>query len=175
MLCQKCHKNPATARYAEVIDGNVTHLQVCSACLALYQEGDGTGFELGGAAPAPQFAAAPVSRREAPELKVSCRGCGRNLKTILETAAVGCAGCYQTFSAHLEALLEGLHVALNHQGKVPHVDDDQVRVRAELQAKRSLLRTALGTENYEAAATLRDEIQMLELNLRGAGASHDSE
>ena len=175
MLCEKCHKNPVAARYAEVIDGKVTHLQVCSECLAAYQEGSGTGFELSGPAPTPLYATATLPRCESPELKASCSNCGRDLRTILESASVGCAGCYQAFSAHLEALLEGLHVALNHQGKVPHIDDEQVRLRGELQTKRTLLRTALGTENYEAAAALRDEIQTLELSLRGAGAGQDSE
>ena len=37
--------------------------------------------------------------------------------------------------------------------------------RADLQNKRSLLKAALGTENYEEAASLRDEIRELETGL----------
>ncbi len=50
------------------------------------------------------------------------------------------------------------------------LDDARAQVRAELQSKRTLLKTALSTENYEEAAILRDEIRVLESGLSTAEA-----
>ena len=51
------------------------------------------------------------------------------------------------------------------QGKVARLDYARARLRADLQAKRTLLRTVLQAEKYEEAARLRDEIRSLETGL----------
>ena len=52
-------------------------------------------------------------------------------------------------------------------------DDARARVRSELQSKRALLKTALNLENYEEAASLRDEIRSLETGLVASEAGAD--
>jgi protein arginine kinase activator len=107
------------------------------------------------------------------EARRSCTACNTTLKQIIETGRVGCSTCYATFPAQLESLLEGIHVALAHRGKVPRLDDARARVRADLQSKRGLLKTALNIENYEEAAALRDEIRALEMGLSAAERGRD--
>ena len=71
--------------------------------------------------------------------------------------------------------MEGLHIGLAHRGKsLAMRDDARAQIRADLQAKRALLKSALQMENYEEAAALRDGIQRLEADLKSAysGASH---
>lgn len=169
MLCQKCHKNLASVRYAEVVDGKVTDLHLCQDCLAMRQESGEKGFEFSDPAP---FTAEPKSPSwtEGLATSESCTACQADLRSILETGRVGCSVCYETFPAQLESLLEGLHISLIHRGKVPRMDDARAQVRAELQSKRTLLKTALSTENYEEAAILRDEIRVLESGLSTAEA-----
>jgi len=175
MLCQDCHKNLATVRYAEVVDGKVSEQHLCQDCLGRRQESVSSGFQFakpaafrGKAAPAPKAAAA-----DAVEARQSCTACNTTLKQILETGQVGCGTCYETFPVQLESLLEGIHVALAHRGKVPRLDDARARLRSDLQAKRGLLKTALTTENYEEAAALRDEIRALETGLGAADGGRD--
>jgi protein arginine kinase activator len=110
---------------------------------------------------------------DAVEARKSCASCNTTLRQILETGRVGCSTCYATFPVQLESLLEGIHVALAHRGKVPRVSDARARVRADLQSKRGLLKTALTTENYEEAAALRDEIKALETGLSSAEGGRD--
>jgi len=105
---------------------------------------------------------------EVREADSTCTACATRLQELMETGKVGCSICYESFPAELEALMEGIHIALTHRGKIPRLDDARVRVRSELQTKRSLLKTALSVENYEDAASLRDEIRALE---QGLGAS----
>lgn len=162
MLCQRCHKNLATVRYAEVIEGKVTDLHLCQDCLAKHREGVLTGFELSGSAPAPKRSKAV---RAGPERLVGergCKSCGIRLKEVLKSGRVGCSVCYESFAEQLTSLLRGIHTAMRHRGKVPHLDDARERVRVELKTRRALLRSALKMENYEEAAVLRDEIKDLE-------------
>lgn len=162
MLCQRCHKNLATVRYAEVVDGKVTDRHLCEACMEQYQEGRATGFEFSGPpAPARRTVAPAVAPAAAHEQR-TCPTCGMPLAAAGGVWRLGCPRCYETFGDQLEAVLRDVQRALVHRGKNPHVTDARVRLRADLQTKRTLLRTLLRREKYEEAAQLRDEIQELE-------------
>ena len=169
MLCQLCHKNTASIRYAEVVDGTVTDLDICSECLERRQSGEEGGFEL--ATPSPfvhqQHAKASPLIHDATPTDV-CTSCQTALQTIIDEGEVGCAECYSSFPVQVESLLEGIHQGLNHRGKSPQVDDVRARIHSELQTKRSLLKVALAEENYEEAAVLRDNIQRIESGLSAA-------
>jgi protein-arginine kinase activator protein McsA len=69
-------------------------------------------------------------------------------------------------------MLTALHGNTQHAGKTSKMDDMRTRLRADLQTKRALLRSALETERYEEAAALRDGIRELETVL---GASISAE
>lgn len=164
MLCQKCHKNLATVRYAEVVDGQVTEQHLCEECVSR-QQSEAAGFELSG--PPPLVRKVPAERvaREAMRTQRACPSCGMLLSHIVESGRVGCGRCYEHFGGQVESMLEALQRSLQHRGKVTHLDDARARLRGDLQSKRSLLRSMLRAENYEEAARLRDEIRGLEAGL----------
>lgn len=166
MLCQKCHKNLATVRYAEVVDGRVRDLHLCQDCLACQQNMASAGFELAGASGTARRHGAVASDAPRSALRRSCRGCGLSLESLMNTGQAGCALCYEVFGDAVSSIIEGIHGASRHQGKAPELTDARLRVGEELQAKRTLLRTTLSTENYEEAAILRDEIRALEAALQ---------
>jgi len=169
MLCGKCHKNRATVRYAEVVDGKVQDLHLCPACLAKHQDEVGVGFELAKPGPVPSHRREWASAKREPVLsREQCKTCGLALQEVVDSSKVGCSTCYETFAEQIEVLFKGLHAGTRHRGKTPRVDDSRARVRADLQTKRALLRSALRTENYEEAAHLRDEIRVLEKELSPA-------
>jgi len=165
MLCQKCHKNLSTVRYAEVVDGQVTDRHLCAECLSSHQETAGVGFELSGPVPTGPRAAPAAVVQEAVRTQRACSTCGTLLSEIFDAHRVGCARCYESFGGQIESILEGLHRALGHKGKAFRVDDTRARVRSDLETKRALLRSVLEAENYEEAASLRDEIRYLEEGL----------
>ncbi len=172
MLCQNCHKNLASVRYAEVVDGKVSDLHLCQDCLAAREESVSSGFEFSTPSPFARKKKDAAVAEPSAEGR-SCTACSTSLQGIMQTGTVGCSVCYETFPAELEGLLEGIHIALTHRGKIPRLDDVRVRVRSELQSKRALLKTALSMENYEEAATLRDEIRALEIGLGASEAGAD--
>ena len=174
MLCQKCHKNSATVRYAEVVDGKVADLHLCADCLNKHQDQADKGFELSGP-PSPMGSGVSriVLETDVQAEFQTCAVCETSLAAVLKSGKVGCVDCFESFGSQMTAVLEGLHGSTVHRGKRPRVDDARERVRADLQTKRSLLRSALDAENYEEAATLRDDIRTLESGLRASELGHD--
>ena len=174
MLCQRCHKNPATARYVEVVDGQVVQQHICPDCLSQYQEDNSADFSLTASKPTVRTSGTRESTiRTARKSRRACPACGRLLEQILETAVVGCPACYEHFGREVESLLEGLHRVLRHQGKAQRVDDVRAKLHGDLQTKRILLRSVLRVEDYEQAARLRDEIRRLEEGLHLSEAGMD--
>jgi protein arginine kinase activator len=173
MLCQNCHKNLATVRYAEVVDGHVQECRLCPTCLSTRQEPTSTGFEL----VAPQTVQSSVSVRRAVKEALrscqSCPDCGALLHSVAKESLAGCSQCYAVFSEEVGPLLIAGQGSDCHQGKVPHVDGLRQRLQVDLRAKRSLLRSVLNAENYEEAAILRDEIQCLEQGMSASEAGTD--
>jgi protein arginine kinase activator len=172
MLCAKCHKNLATVRYAEVVDGRVTDIHLCAECLARQQDAVASGFALSGPVPAAKSGPPPVSPRPRAKVSRSCVSCGAKLSMVLENGKVGCSQCYTQFSADIEPMLAALHGNTQHVGKTSKMGDVRTRLCSDLQTKRSLLRSALEMERYEEAAALRDGIRELETVL---GASFPAE
>lgn len=162
MICQKCHHNLASIRYAEVIHGRVSHLMICSNCYEQMCQGSTTGFEIAGPAPAPKSLKRQTIGFNIDALGQACPACGYALRTLLETGRAGCANCYSAFGEALAPVISERHGALLHKGKAPKMSGGREQTRALLQSKRSILRSALEKEDYEEAARLRDEIRGLE-------------
>lgn len=177
MQCQSCHKNIASVRYAEIVDGEVIEQHICQECVKDKQDHTHSGFEF--AKPSPfirkdRFSAMGSSRTATQRRVQSCKSCSTELNTIMTTGKVGCSTCYDSFPSSIDTILEGLQNALSHAGKVPHLDDARTRARADLQAKRTLLKSSLKAERYEEAATLRDEIRTIEQGLNTASQGNPS-
>lgn len=165
MLCQKCHKNVATVRYAEVVDGRVVDQHLCSSCMAQHQKNAAKGFELTG----PSVLGARVAKKrvlaDLERAQHTCPSCGTKLSTVFDDGEVGCNICFTAFREELEPILHSLHRDTRHKGRVAQIDDNRARLREDLTTKRALLRSVLKSENYEEAAALRDEIRNLESGL----------
>lgn len=173
MICQKCHKRPGTIRYAEVVDGRVTDQFWCAECLA-EQRNAGEGFEISAVSPTrPTRNAIHGVVSRAVRAQRACPDCDTSLQEVIDTNRVGCATCYDAFSDDLTELLIKLHGRATHTGKSAHLTDMRAQLRADLRAKRALLRSVLKAENYEEAASLRDEIRALETGLYASDSGAD--
>ncbi len=77
-----------------------------------------------------------------------------------KTSRLGCPECYEAFSAELDSLLEGMHRSRQHAGKVPsRAVIRPSSVAAQMIALKQALDAAIGAEDYEEAARLRDRIR----------------
>jgi protein arginine kinase activator len=97
---------------------------------------------------------------------VACPECGMNWTTFKQSGLMGCKHDYELYEMKLLPLLKRAQEgASQHVGKVPHArktaagDRQMTTMRLERE-----LRKAVDAENYEQAASLRDQLRKLEQN-----------
>ncbi len=114
-----------------------------------------------------------------------CPACGLTADEFRKHGRLGCPGCYRALAPLLAPLLAGMHRGMVHAGKRPPGEPaappapSAPPVKAPVPASsaagaqkipsppllaslREALARAIGEENYEAAAGLRDEIRKIE-------------
>ncbi|MHC5009632.1 MAG: UvrB/UvrC motif-containing protein [Planctomycetota bacterium] len=157
ILCQSCGDNPATIHFTEIKNETKRELHICEACA--------NAQGLGGGAHIPAMLANLVQgvRRGGLASDVKCPDCGITFDEFRTKGRFGCPRDYEVFGEAMGPLLEKIHRASRHVGRLPrgrasidtNVADRLLRLRRDLQA-------AVEGEKYEQAANLRDEIRKLE-------------
>jgi protein arginine kinase activator len=107
--------------------------------------------------------------------QLECPACGLTFGEFRKEGLLGCPECYQAFASKLGPLLERAHDGGDHHcGKTPRRAGASLERQARLGALRRELQSAIDHEQYERAASLRDEIATLESHdLAGAGDDDD--
>jgi len=95
------------------------------------------------------------SAAETAEKNEKCPACGYTLDTLNKTGRLGCAVCYEKFSASLAAALQESQKAITHAGKRPG------RKKASCEELEAEMQQLIRTEQYEEAAKLRDRLAKL--------------
>lgn len=166
MLCEVCKKNQAKIHVTQ-IKNNMKHtIHICQECA--HQKGIAgpsinTAFSVeqlltGQTAPQHEAAQAAVSART----HQTCPACGLSYGAFMESGRLGCPVCYQTFAEPLKPLLQKVQKELRHKGKYPRQGDAAMTLKREISDLRVQLKEAVGEENFEEAARLRDRIRDLE-------------
>ena len=160
MKCQICKQNDATVHFTEIEGSEKRVVHLCEECareksgLVPKQASVGLNELLNSLIPA-------MAGETAEMLKTKCPQCGITYMEFKSSGRLGCAADYVVFKKALHPLLQRLHQAERHVGKVPHQAGEQVNQESEvLQLKRDLDR-AVQREEYERAAKIRDRIHEL--------------
>lgn len=188
MLCQNCLKNPATVHVTDLGgsaakegESPVQERHLCEICAQ--------ALDLPHVAPQKktvadiwkllQISAQATRKKGGP----SCPHCGLTLEEFRRKGRLGCAKDYEVFAPHLAELLERVHGARTHVGRLPTalapadasgsaaqssaesaqqpIASSQNR-ESKLADLRVKLAAAIRAEAYESAARLRDELRALE-------------
>ena len=191
MLCQNCHKNEATIHVQQIVNGKIQVFHLCAQCAAEkgIETPDLDDFNLaemlfdiaGKVVKATQAASGQPKKSEAdaPAGKdVVCPQCGWTGQQFRKTGYLGCPSCYQVFAPLLEGMLKIIHRGDRHLGKIPlsagsvqRKGHETALIKRELEMLRKEQEEKIRTEDYEAAAVLRDKIQALEASLRKKGGA----
>ncbi len=169
MLCEACKERTATIHLTEVNNGQRCETHLCSQCakqqgvavsskiplnellntlLSVQPETGGESDENGSGADAPDHA---------------CPVCGMTLRQFAKDPLLGCPHDYTEFGSQLLPLIEqSQNGKSQHCGKVPARTNRQDRRHIELAKLRRQLDQAVKNEDYETAATLRDQIKALQ-------------
>ena len=156
MTCQSCGEAKATIHLTDIVEKQKHELHLCEACAQandLIPAGNPTQLNL-------QSLVHLITTKATATAKLSeltCPDCGLNYAMFRHEGRLGCPADYDAFRDVLIPLLERIHRATHHAGKMPRTQGK----RAELTRIRQQLDDAILTENYEEAARLRDLLRAL--------------
>ena len=172
LLCEKCKKRTATVFYNENLNGKVRSYSLCGECAAkLHEKGDiGDITSMLGSFADPfcdlrdNLFSGFFGMGTQPSLGggKKCPDCASTFARIRTSGRVGCPTCYRIFADELAPTLHTVHGATTHTGAVP-ARHRAKRAKAErLKLLKRQMQEAITKENFEVAASLRDEIKQLE-------------
>lgn len=162
MLCEVCKENDVVITVTEIDGNDVRQVRLCEQCAAE------RGLQTATASPSPAVTdfLQSVQQHISPTQTdaVRCSFCSSTLRDFRQTGRLGCPYCYTAFEQSLRELLRKVHGHAQHRGRdyggaqgapdapVP-VSPDRLRERLE---------RAIRNEEFELAATLRDQLRAIE-------------
>lgn len=164
MVCDVCKEGDVVVELTQVEGSEVRHLHLCEKCAAE------RGVETTLAAAKPQIGeflqAVHQQVSVGGEDQAKCTFCSGTLKDFRATGRLGCAHCYEAFEKSLRELLRRVHGNSRHVGRRYEPPSASEQERAGTVAElRERLRRAIETEQFEAAAELRDKLRDMELSV----------
>lgn len=161
MQCDICGKKKATVHLTEIVDEQMSEMHLCEDCARQKSIQMEQQFGLADLLAGLADFGKPVKEEQKVYLK--CSHCGMNYEDFRKFGRLGCSECYEAFKAHLATLLKKVHGSNHHLGKTPLKIPKSEQERMEsLQELKTQLMQAIGLEDFERAAELRDRIRQLE-------------
>lgn len=145
----------------QIAQGQMKKFNLCAQCAEEQGVTDSASFSL--AEMILQGGGQPEAPAETPDLR--CPSCGFSLDDLRKTQRLGCSHCYDAFREELLPVLQNLHDAVRHTGRLPQGIAATRRLQDELSGLKQELGNAVAAESYEQAAELRDRIQQVEQSL----------
>lgn len=154
--CERCGK-PATVHLTEIFGDQKVEKHLCDQCAA--EEGGGAKAYV----PIHQLLEDFVLRGDSREDDTTCDVCGMTYAEFRKAHRLGCPNDYEAFAGQLAPQLAIAHEgACEHIGKVPHRAGGDQQKQTALLRLRAQLKRAIAVEDYERAASLRDQIRETE-------------
>lgn len=89
----------------------------------------------------------------------ACPACGLSIAEFKVRGRMGCSHCYEVFRNSLIPVLERVHDSTCHRGRHPGQGASPPPPASAVSGLRQKLARAIEQENYEEAASLRDQIR----------------
>ncbi len=173
MICERCQKKKAAVIHRDMRAGRLWVRHLCAECTEI-MEATGELQDISAALPPymaplcedgggcfpfllPSDKHVPTGRGQA-----KCPLCGLSEGELIATGRAGCSRCYATFADTLAGALLAMRGSASHKGRLPTAARERRERAIHLSTLREGLREAVAAEQYERAATLRDEIRALE-------------
>ncbi len=160
MKCDVCKETEATVHLTQIISGTMHKVDLCESCAKAKGVSDPTGFSLADLLLGLGQSESSSSATTTPELR--CPNCGMTQSDFKKSGRLGCSRCYETFAEALAPLLRSMHKGEQHIGKHPAGHSESLATTEQLKLLQRKLEHAVKSENFEAAAELRDRIKKIE-------------
>src|SRR5262249_33936851 len=161
MLCDVCKCNDATVFLTQIQDGKMQKVNLCEACSKEKGVEDPKSFALADLLLG--IGAAVEIENGGPSQK--CPMCGFSQADFKENGRLGCRECYVISGEGIACLSKAMHKGTEHVGKFPERAQHSNALSHRMRSLAENLQKAVADENYETAASLRDQIKRLESEL----------
>ncbi len=150
-------------RYTVVKDGKSEDHHLCADCASR----KGLAGQLGAAISSLSYLLDDLVKEVAAggaEQDTACPACGLKLSQFRQTGRLGCGGCYQAFAPLLRRMIRQVHGSGRHLGKpkARTAGPGKERPADKVEVLKKELAEAVGREEFELAASLRDRIRKME-------------
>lgn len=157
-----CSKHNAVIQIQQVINNQKRTIRLCEKCaraLGIVKAADNESLD---ATIQNLFSGLfGDEKREHDVHNRKCPVCGTTSKSIAKTNMAGCTECYTVFSAYIRKSIRKTYGNARHEGKFPRRYLGYRQFLFEINDLKKQLRSALGQEDYEKAALLRDRIKTI--------------
>ena len=92
---------------------------------------------------------------------LKCPVCNKSFEEIANDGKMGCAECYAVFYDKLLPSLNRIHGKASYVGIRPQKNGTYSDIEISISVLKKALETAVNEQNFELAAQLRDEINLL--------------
>lgn len=165
MLCDVCKENIANVHFTKVINGEVDEQHLCETCAKKHNK----NFNFDNSYSFNKFFSGLFDNleEEVPkkEKDIHCSNCGLTFNEFKKVGKFGCPQCYSEFKTGIKSMLKGIHGDDRHKGKIPTKANTNIRINREIEELNKKLEDAVKKEEFEKAATIRDEIKSVKENL----------
>jgi protein arginine kinase activator len=172
MECTFCPGNQATCHLSKLVNAKSIDVHVCEKCIPQLGQKDLVDFDIWGAvsklaaikgkedpAAAVENEIKEISAKSllipspTPAASNKCSSCGFTSEDVRKTGRLGCGECYGVFASLLQDVLNDCQKGTRHAGKMPKSlrKPNKKRLQEDLS-------TAVGKEQFEEAARIRDEL-----------------
>ena len=156
MLCCVCKEKQAKVHLTQIVGDKMQKVDLCEECAAQKGVNDPAGFSLADLL----LGLGASQEMEQAGGEVKCPNCGFTQADFKKAGRLGCSECYHTFAEGLEGLLKTMHKGTRHVGKVPASLQQSSELADRLKTLQKKLDKAVAEEDFEQAASARDEIKM---------------
>ncbi len=166
MKCDLCDEE-AVVHMTQVINGNTKKMHLCE------DHAIAQGIDIHGSISIPDILMGLGKQNKSfgtNDLTMTCKQCGMAREVFRKTGRLGCPACYKTFMAELMAIVKTIHHSEQHIGKIPTCEGIQTRMKSQLACLQKELKAAIIREEFERAATLRDQIKTYQRKAKGNGS-----
>ena len=161
MICSQCQERDAVVHLTQIVENAVAQVHLCEKCAA--ERGIETSVSMPKNPLGDFLQAAQQQAQQLPGDAARCSYCGTSLRDFRASGKLGCARCYGAFEQSLKDLLRRVHGSATHVGRrYLGADEPALERDANLAELQGRLDDAIRTEEFELAATLRDQIRTLE-------------
>jgi protein arginine kinase activator len=161
MRCEGCTRKPV-ATEVTVKNGEKVEVSYCDQCVGELGIGVKSHAPINELISKVVISQATGGGQQGTQV-LACESCGMTFAKFRKSGLLGCSECYVAFESQLGPLIERAHEGgTHHVGKIPGRAGPSYDRQERLAGLRRQLTDAISAEQFERAASLRDQIRAFE-------------